>query len=237
MEEKLNGIVLGAIDYSENDKILTVFTLEAGTITTRIKGVKKAGAKLKFASEPFCFAEFIINTSQNRRVVTGASLIDSFYPLRENLQAFYAGCVCLEFVKRFLKEAIISAQVFSLLVNTLKQLSYGDENKKSVLVKFLIELLKYAGYGLDFSNCFSCEKEITGRTFFDKNTGSFYCEDCAIQGCREVKHQTLLALQSTTQDKEVDDVNLLNALKLIHYYVSDKADGQFNSLSEFINLP
>ena len=59
MEEKISGIVLGGISFGENDKILNIFTLEKGVISAKIKGVKKAGAKLKFASEPFCFAEFI----------------------------------------------------------------------------------------------------------------------------------------------------------------------------------
>ena len=61
MEEKLSGIVLGGVNFSENDKILNIFTLEKGVISAKIKGVKKAGAKLKFASEPFCFAEFIFS--------------------------------------------------------------------------------------------------------------------------------------------------------------------------------
>ena len=59
MEEKLSGIVLGGVNYGENDKIINVFTLEKGVVSAKIKGVKKAGAKLKFASEPFCFAEFV----------------------------------------------------------------------------------------------------------------------------------------------------------------------------------
>ena len=64
MEEKLSGIVLGGVNFAENDKILSVFTLEKGVVSAKIKGVKKAGAKLKFASEPFCFAQFIFSKSE-----------------------------------------------------------------------------------------------------------------------------------------------------------------------------
>ena len=49
--------MLRAVDYGENDKILTLLSAEEGRITAGIKGVKKAGAKLKFAAQPFCFAE------------------------------------------------------------------------------------------------------------------------------------------------------------------------------------
>ena len=91
MEEKLSGIVLGGVSYGESDKILNIFTLEKGVVSAKIKGVKKSGAKLKFASEPFCFAEFIFSTSKDRRTVTGASLIESFYPLREDIVKYFAG--------------------------------------------------------------------------------------------------------------------------------------------------
>ena len=108
MEEILHGIVLGSVSYGDNDKILTVFTLERGSVCAKIKGVKKAGAKLKFASEPFCFAEFVFSKSGERRTVIGASLLDSFYPLRNDLKTLYLASSCLEFVKRFDVENIVS---------------------------------------------------------------------------------------------------------------------------------
>ena len=89
MEEKESGIVLGAVNFSENDKILNVFTLGKGVVCAKIKGVKKAGAKLKFAAEPFCFAEYIFSRTADKRTVIGASLIDSFYPIRENIQKYF----------------------------------------------------------------------------------------------------------------------------------------------------
>ena len=60
MEVKVNGVILRAADYNENDKIITLLTAESGKITAAVKGVKKAGAKLRFAAQPFCFAEFVL---------------------------------------------------------------------------------------------------------------------------------------------------------------------------------
>ena len=60
MEIKLNALMLRAADYGENDKILTLLTAEYGKITAGIKGVKKPAAKLKFAAQPFCFAEYVL---------------------------------------------------------------------------------------------------------------------------------------------------------------------------------
>ena len=127
MEEKLSGIVLGGVNVGENDKILNVFTLEQGVVSAKIKGVKKAGAKLKFASEPFCFAQFVFAKTGKNRTVIGASLLDSFYPIREDLSKFFCGGALLEYVRKFLKEGIVGEQTFYLLVNTLKEMAYGEK--------------------------------------------------------------------------------------------------------------
>lgn len=42
MEEKVDALVLRSIDYKDNDKILTLFTLQNGKVTAAAKGVKKA---------------------------------------------------------------------------------------------------------------------------------------------------------------------------------------------------
>ena len=104
MEEKVCGLVVGAVSYGENDKILSIFTPDKGMISASIKGVKKAGAKLKFASEPFCYAEFVFSVKGDRRTVIGASLIESFYDIRSSVKKYYAGAVVLEFLKKFFKD-------------------------------------------------------------------------------------------------------------------------------------
>ena len=67
MEIKVNALMLRAADYNENDKILTLLTAENGKITAGAKGVKKAGARLKFAAQPFCFAEYILSKKGDLR--------------------------------------------------------------------------------------------------------------------------------------------------------------------------
>ena len=234
MEEKLSGIVLSSINYGENDKILNIFTLEKGIVCAKIKGVKKAGAKLKFASEPFCFAEYVFLTSQGKRSVKTASLIDSFYPLREDIVKFYSAGTAIEFVKRFYKEEIVSPKAFVLLAETLKQLAYGDDAPRRVIAKFLFEALKNVGYGLDISDCI-CGKPIKERPSFSVDYGRFYCMDCAIDGCKEVKKSTYLEIQSLHFDEKTE-YDYVGALRLFEYYLKFKAEESLNALSELNKL-
>ena len=236
MEEKLVGIVLGGINYGDFDKILSIFTLEKGVVSAKIKGVKKAGAKLKFASEPFCFAEFIFLTSQGRRTVKTASLLDSYYSLRENIEKYYSAGVVVEFIRKFQMEEIVSPDLFMLTAQTLKDLAYGDLPPKYVVASFLCAALKLTGYGLNFGSCLGCGGEVGLRPFFDADTGGFYCDDCRTAGAREIRRSTYLELENVSDGVLDETADYMGALKLIDYYLSVKTDENLNSLKELLKL-
>ena len=127
---------------------------------------------------------------------------------------------------------MVDEQEFFLAVNALKDIAYTD-NHLSALVKFLIFALKNFGYSLELSGCFNCQTDIKGRTFFDYRNGAFLCEDCIEEGCREINGITLLALQKAEKN-ELDDNHqgTKKALKLLEYYILNRAEESLNSLSE-----
>ena len=77
MIEKIKALVLRAADFKENDKLLLLYCGEYGKITASIRGVKKPGAKLKFAAEPFCFGEFMLSSRNFIRIVLEAAFFSS----------------------------------------------------------------------------------------------------------------------------------------------------------------
>ncbi|MBO7149920.1 MAG: DNA repair protein RecO [Clostridia bacterium] len=236
MEEKESGIVLSAVNFSENDKILNVFTLGKGVVCARIKGVKKAGAKLKFAAEPFCFAEYIFSKNADKRTVIGATLIDSFYPIRENIHKYFCAGAVVEFIKHFYKEELIDEQEFFICINALKEIAY-TENHLTALVKFLILALENFGYKITLDGCFNCEKQIDGRIFFDYRNGAFLCEDCFNGEGREVSIFTYRAMRSAIDNALTDsDEGAKKALKLLDYYITNRAEENLNSLKELIKI-
>ncbi len=235
MEEKLSGIVLNGISYGENDKILNVFTLEKGLISAKIKGVKKAGAKLKFASEPFCFAEFILTVGRAGYTVINASLIESFYSIRQDIFKYYAGMAVLEFVRRFYRENIVSKQAFISVVDGLKAIAFSDKPLLG-LVNFFITALTQVGYALDLSGCSACRKTFSSRMFFDYSSGAFYCEDCFNGEGREINPDTFTALMKAKDNIEVDKDGTIKALRLIDYYIQNKADETISSLKELLKI-
>lgn len=236
MEEKLSGIVLGGVNYGESDRIISVFTLEKGVVSAKIKGVKKAGAKLKFASEPFCFAEFVFFTRADKRSVKTASLIDSFYSVRENIERFFAGGTVLELIKKSVREELPAPDLFYLTLNTLKDLAYGDELPEFTLAKFMIEAFKETGYALNLYGCPTCQNDEPERVFFDYSTGGFYCENCKEEGAREIKSTTFYSLKNLDDGKKIESERLTDVLRLLDYYATNKMEINLKSLKELIKL-
>ena len=236
MEEKLTGLVLSKTDYGENDKIVKIFTLEKGTVSASLKGVKKAGAKLKFASEPFCFAEFLFSERAGRRTVIGASLNDSFYPVREDVVKFFAAGAVLEFIRRFAKEDITSPSLFFAAIESLKQIAYGDVSPRRSLCGFFVSALKTVGYAINSDGCFTCGKELNGRVFFDAFSGGFLCEDCFNGEGREINYATYFALKKIEENNATTEEENLFALRLLDFYIKTKTEEKLNSLQELLKM-
>ena len=166
MEQKINALMIKSVDYKDNDKMLTLYSLEKGKIGAGIKGVKKAGAKLTFCAMPFCFAEYILSVKGDRYSVVGASEIESFYKIRLNVSSYYfAGAVC-EFLIKFTEDGEVNEPLFYLAVNTLKSLCFEDFNPESAIVAFInfwSEALGLIGYAADFFRCGVCGKTETAK--------------------------------------------------------------------------
>lgn len=236
MEEKLCGIVLSGVNFGENDKILSIFTPDKGVVSAKIKGVKKAGAKMKFAAEPFCFVEYVFSVRNNLRTVIGASLLDSFYPIREDVKKFFAAGAAAEFDKKFLKEGINSADVFVLTTELFKNLAYGNDPPESLLLSFLVSALRYSGYALNLEGCLKCGEEPCGKVYFDHSSGGFLCEECRTGEGREINLSTYLALKRVAAGETIAGEEAVKPLKLLDYYISLKPEENLKALKELIKI-
>lgn len=241
---KVNAVVLRTVDYLENDKILTLLTAERGRITAGIKGVKKAGAKLKFAAQPFCFAEYILAERGGRYTVTQASECESFYSIRTDVNKYYAACAVCETAIALTAEGDPDEEFFSLAVRALVDMSTGDE--AFALVTFLLNALKLSGYGITLTEfCANCGASLKDaeKLRFNMERGTFSCFDCGNgAGVSGVTFATLLAAengQKSVEDGQKSDSGLsgkIRALKLLREYMTYKTDAKCLSLNEYISL-
>lgn len=236
MELKVDALVLRTADYGESDKMLTLFTLQCGKISAAAKGVRKAGAKLRFAAQPFCFAEYVLARRGERNTVISAAGTDGFYALHEDINKFYAAASLAGICDALLLDGIVNEELFLRAVNALRGMCEGDEAEE--LITFFLSALELSGYMLDLSGCAGCGAVLEGKVYFDVAGGCFYCADCA-RGAG-VSESTLHVLKKCAGEEY--DGRLITAegkkraLRLLNVYLAEKADARVKALEEYIAL-
>lgn len=238
MEKKLNALMLRATDYGENDKILTLLSAEEGRISAGIKGVRKAGAKLRFAAQPFCFAEYILAEKGGRYTVIQASECESFYELRGDINRYFAACAVCETALALTYEGAGGENIFPDCIRALTDMCRGDEG--IALISFLLRALRRSGYGLRLDGCVKCGKDISNDEVmkFDMEAGGFTCTGCGGgAGASGITYNTLRAAEGLPHNiSAVTDEGKKRALRLLREYLAYKADTKSASLSEYIRM-
>ena len=233
MEWKTDALVLRSADYGENDKIVTLLTAERGKISATMKGVKKAGAKLNFASQPFCFAEYVFAEKGGRNTVTGASLHDGFFALREDISALYGAFCVTQACDLLLYEGMAGEELLVLAVRSLEELSAGGG--PNALLRFLIGALGLAGYPIEAGNCPVCGSVPADRMRFDMDRGIFTCFDHS-DGV-PASETTYLTIRSALGREDRGDMDGdIRALRLVGAYFSTKTDAEIKSLGEYLRV-
>lgn len=238
MNYKVNGITLFGVNYRESDKILTLFTLEKGKIGAAARGVRKANAKMKQIAEPFCFSEAVISEKSGRRTITEINSFDSFYPVRTDINKYYAGNCALEFTNAFLPEGLVSEGHFVILAEFLKALAYGAQNPADLLVKFFFDAVNENGFALNLSYCGRCGEPIKNKVFLSSREGICVCENCRKEGDGGFSVDTYKYVKNISESvfKNVEPKTRRNGLKLFGYYIEKVSGVALKSLPEFIEI-
>lgn len=249
MDEKFNALCVRSVSYREADKIITLFTLEKGLVDCAVYGARRAGSKLNFAAEVFCFAEYLLSEKNDRRSVKEANEIDGFYGVRGDIVRFYAASAVAEFIRLFVMPGVPQYLTFSAAVAALKGIEKGDPLLS--LTGFLINALDDLGFGMELSCCKACDKEIKERAFFDFPSSAVYCLSCAPQGATEIRFSTFSVLSHLSsipvEDLKNSDLSTYSpafdderakksAIKMLDFYIEEKTGYAVKTLKELLEI-
>ena len=214
MEElKVTGIVLGNIDYKENDKLVTIYSLELGVINAQLRGVKQAKSKLKFACQPFFVGEFFLVKKSTFYQVTTVTSIDSFFELTANYDRYMVATVVLDTIKQTQKDGMINESLFLTALKTIESLCYEDTNEYMILVKYLTNFLSINGYALNLDRCAVCGIKLTDVSL-SVGVGGFVCDACKDSYSHKLEKNVFSALKilSSVDHTKLSTVKLSNAV-------------------------
>ena len=238
MEFTEDALVIRTANYGENDRMVTLLSAGRGKFGAAMKGVRKAGAKLNFAAQPFCFAEFVLAQRGGKYTVIGAAEAESFYDLRTDITKFYAASAAAEAALNLTFEGDGDREILFELLKTFSAMCEGNE--RGALIKFLTFSLRRAGYGLALDNCIKCGTPLLGaeKLRFDFDAGAFSCYGCGEgAGASRVTYNVLRKTDGKSFEEDfITEDGEKRALRLLREYFSYKLNFAFKSLSEYIRL-
>ncbi len=172
------AIIIKRTKFSEADRLLTLFTLDCGKVRAIAKGSRKPGSKLGGNVELLAHSQLMLARGRNLDIITQAQAIDNFLPVRESLELMSAGFYLSELMDNFTEENVEDRELFTLLLNTLRQLSETGDMER-LLRYFELRLLSHLGYRPQFQKCANCGRELQAEVnYFNPAQGGALCREC-----------------------------------------------------------
>ena len=192
----LSGIVTRYADYRDNDRMLTILT-EQGSIGAAARGCRRPNSPLLSASELFVYGEFVLYEKQGKHSVNACDVRESFYPLRQDMDSFYAAAHMLEMANGLAEDGANCGELLKLLYYALTYTAYTDCHPIDMALVFTAKSLAIMGYTPAITHCAACGEDLRGlpRMGFDPASGGAVCSGCMAPDCKKITPLSLEALR------------------------------------------
>src|SRR5574341_2449615 len=117
---KTEAIVLRGRRLGEADRILTLYTPGFGKIDAKAKGVRKTTSRMSGHLQPLTRCVLQLAQGHVSDVLTVCETLESFQPLRDDLERLSRALYATELIERFVPERANSYPTYRLLVDTLR---------------------------------------------------------------------------------------------------------------------
>jgi len=172
------AIIIKKIKLGEADRILTLYTPHLGKIQVVAKGVRRPRSKMAGHLELLTHSLVSLARGRNLDTVTGSQTINSFLPLKSDLELTSYGLYTLELVDQFTADSVENHPLFQLLLETMHHLCLSSQNKL-ILRYFELRLLSLVGYRPQLGECVSCHAPLKPViNSFSPRAGGILCPNC-----------------------------------------------------------
>jgi len=173
-------VVIKVIDYGESDKLVTLYCPKAGKLNVIAKGAKRSKKRFVNKLEPFSHLNIQYNDKYKLPIITEATLLASFLPLRQQFIPYAAGTLICEHLYYWTAENDGDSELFGWLLWLLNELS-TTKQPHPPLILFLTKLYGLLGYQPDFSTCAICRNLDPDNAPYGFQTGRgiVVCQKCS----------------------------------------------------------
>ena len=175
-------LVVRSTEVFETSKVLTLFTRDLGKVSALAKGARRLKSPFQAALDLLSVCDIVVlhKASDALDLVTEATLIERFDPLRRDLAALYAGYYIAELLNDLTDHHDPHPRLFDAAVVTLRNLDDPATRPRRIL-RFELALLRELGLLPALEACVNCGSEVdsTGESVaFGLATGGVLCSGC-----------------------------------------------------------
>lgn len=203
---RVEALVLRHSDWGEADRLLTIFTREAGKLRIIAKGARKIKSRKAGHLEPFTRVTLMLAHGHDLWIVTQAETIDAYQKLREDLEKTGYAAYVVELLDRFTYEEGENRSLFQLIIETLERIANSDQAFLAVRY-YEMRLLDLLGYRPELIHCVKCKEVIVAEDqFFSALLGGVVCPGCgsAMEGVWHISMTTLKYLRHFQRSSYAD---------------------------------
>ncbi|OPY01037.1 MAG: DNA repair protein RecO [Syntrophorhabdus sp. PtaB.Bin184] len=179
---KDEAIVLSKRAYGESDRIIHLFTREAGKVSAIAKGAGKSRKRFVNTLEPFNHIRVEYFEKQGRGMVRieNADLVTANNGIEMSMRRACSASFFAEFVDRLTREREHNGTLFTALKEFIELARTKDPVYADILHYELL-MLDALGYHPNFDTCVYCgaAMEETERLHFSRERGGILCAVCA----------------------------------------------------------
>ena len=175
---KTEAVIIKKTRLGEADCILTFYTPHLGKIQGFAKSLRKPKSKMAGHLELLTHSQVSLARGRNIDTITGSQTINSFLPLKTDLDLTSYALYITELVNQFTADNVEDYPLFQLLVETLQGLTLGGDNEL-ILRYFELHLLERAGYRPQLERCVACKSALKeAANLFSPGSGGVLCPGC-----------------------------------------------------------
>jgi len=173
------GLVIKVKDVGEADRLLSILTETQGKVVVRAKGVRWFYSKNHGHLDLLSYLRLTLVEGRQMDQVTSVETIDSFKPIKDNLQKTAFAYYLLELCDKLLPEKEENKNVLALLLAVLEVLK-KEKPQKPLLLFFQLNLLTLLGFQPQLSFCVNCQRRFSPKEiwFFSPTMGGLLCHLC-----------------------------------------------------------
>lgn len=175
---KTEAIVLKHTDIGEADRLLTLYTPNAGKIRAVARGARRTKSRLGGHVEPLMRCSMVISRGRTFEIVSQAEILESFLPIRCDLLRTAQALYLADLTDAFTAERTENYAVYRLLLESIRLLERSP--RRDILSRFFeIQIVSQSGYSPQLYQCINCTAPLKPVTnYFTPSGGGVLCPSC-----------------------------------------------------------